>query len=243
MFQEGFLDRLTPQTRGDVLREARTVTVRRATPLFLAGDEGASAYVVLRGAVKLTRRDLEGRECGVAIALPGRVVGAGTMLQRSRHRHDAIACTRGTALVLTPQLFERVAGRFDGARALAGEMAIWTDILEDAAAERTARVSTRVAGRILELADAIGRDGSNGRYLDVPVPFSELAELAAMSRETMSKTLHRFRRDGLIDLRGRTLRIRRRDVLERIRCGERAAGPCRSAGGADPARYLSRSAS
>lgn len=241
MLQEGFLDRLTPRMRGDVLGTARPMPLLRGTPLFLTGDEASCAYVVTRGAVKLTRHDLDGRECGLAIALPGRMVGASALLQKARHRHDAVASTRGSALVLTSQLFERILARPEGAPAVASEMASWSDIFEDAAGERTARVSTRVAGRLLELADAMGRDGSNGRYLDVPVPFSELAELAAMSRETMSKTLHRFRRDGLIDLRGRTLRIRRRDVLERIRCGERASGPCRSTDAEDPA--LSRSSS
>jgi len=232
MPRDGFLEGLPARAREEVTMTARSVAFRPGQKLFLAGETPACAYVVGQGVVKLIHRDLEGREAILAMCFAGQVVGAGAMLLGTKHRHDCYGATRGNALVLTRDLLERIVSEGAAARVLAAELARWAQRFEDAAIERTSKVSARVAGRLLDLADAIGTDGEQGRYLELPMPYADLARLSATSRETVSKTLHRFRREGLIDFRGRTMRIQRPDMLQRIRCGARASEPCRSADGA-----------
>jgi CRP-like cAMP-binding protein len=54
----------------------------------------------------------------------------------------------------------------------------------------------------------------------------DLGRLAGISRESTCKALRSFQSQGLLDYRGRRLRILRPDVLERIRCtGRMARGP------------------
>jgi CRP/FNR family transcriptional regulator len=224
MPRDGFLESLPERARAEIASAARTICFRRGETLFLAGDAPSSAFLITQGVVKLIHRDIEGREAILAVCFPGRLVGAGAALVAETHRHDAYGASRGTALLLTADLIERlVASDVGAARAVAVEMARWSQRFEDAAVERTSRVAARVAGRLLDLSDAIGRDGENGRYVEMPMPYADLARLSASSRETVSKTLHRFRREGLIDFRGRTMRIQRPDMLQRIRCGARAS--------------------
>ena len=224
----GFLEALPSATREEIASYAHRLTLGHGERLFLTGDEPACAYVVLRGVVKLVHGDAEGREMILAVGFPGQVVGLGSLLLGEHHRHDAYALGSSSALALTADALDRIlAGGPAAARVVNAELARWSQRFEDAAIERGSRVSARVAGRLLDLAAAIGTDGEKGRYVEMPMPFADLARLSATSRETVSKTLHRFRREGLIDFRGRTMRIQRPDMLERIRCGARASEPSR----------------
>ena len=228
MPRDGFLEALPAAARDEITSSARSVAFQRGGKLFLTGDEPVCAYLVVRGVAKLIHGDEQGREMILAVCFPGQIVGLSALLLGQVHRHDAYGAAAGTALVMTTDTIERVTAKSpDAARAVSVELARWTQRFEDAALERNSRVSARVAGRLLDLADAIGTDGEKGRYVQMPMPFADLARLSATSRETVSKTLHRFRREGLIDFRGRTMRIQRPDMLQRIRCGARASGPSR----------------
>ena len=228
MPRDGFLEALPTAARQEIESRARTLTFGHGDRLFLTGDDPVCAFVVLRGVVKLVHGDSEGREMILAVGFPGRVVGLGALLLGECHRHDAYAMGRASALALTSDTIDRLLTQGAAfARVVNVELARWAQRFEDAAIERGSRVSARVAGRLLDLAAAIGTDGEKGRYVEMPMPFADLARLSATSRETVSKTLHRFRREGLIDFRGRTMRIQRPDMLERIRCGARASEPSR----------------
>jgi CRP-like cAMP-binding protein len=112
-----------------------------------------------------------------------------------------------------------------GALELARAMAQRTRWLCDAALERsTATVPARLAGRLLDLADLLGRVDRGAIEMELPLAQEDLGSLAGMCRESACKTLRTFKRQGLLDYRGRRLRILRPDALERIRCSGRRTG-------------------
>jgi CRP-like cAMP-binding protein len=89
----------------------------------------------------------------------------------------------------------------------------------DAAVERSAgSVAARLAGRLLDLADALGQVGEGCVELELPLAQDDLGRLAGMSRESACKTLRHLQAAGVLAYRGRRLRILRPDALERIRC-------------------------
>ena len=93
----------------------------------------------------------------------------------------------------------------------------------DTAMERTSsEISGRLAGRLLDLADILGRVNDGAVEMEVPLAQTDLGRLAGMCRESTCKTLRKFKAQGVVDYRGRKLRILRPDVLEKIRCAGRA---------------------
>jgi CRP-like cAMP-binding protein len=89
--------------------------------------------------------------------------------------------------------------------------------------ERTSsEVPARLAGRLLDLGDLLGRIHQGALEIDLPVAQGDLGRLAGISRESTCKALRSFKSQGLLDYRGRRLRILRPDALERIRCAGRA---------------------
>jgi CRP-like cAMP-binding protein len=137
---------------------------------------------------------------------------------------DAVAATRVGVIALdSSALCEMLEQNPHAALALARGMAKQMRWLYATTLERTSsEVAARLAGRLLDLADLLGRIQKGALEMDLPVAQGDLGRLAGISRESTCKALRRFQSQGLLDYRGRRLRILRPDALERIRCAGRA---------------------
>ena len=201
---------------------ARTVSRRleRGEHLYMAGDREPRAHFLLRGLMKLSARTYEGDESILFLGLPGELLGEVAALDDLGQPVDAVAAVPSEVLGIDADLLVDVLERnAPAALALARQLARRTRWMCDAALERAAGdVTARLAGRILDLADLLGRIESGAVEFDLPLPQHELGSLAGMCRESACKTLRRFKKDGVVDYRGRRLRILRPDALERIRC-------------------------
>ena len=221
------LDPLTPDERERLLGRAVERRLLRGEALAFAGAPAERVHVVTGGVLKLVGRDAEGAETILGLCLPGEVAGAVAALDARPHPHDYIAATVVTALGVDAALFTEVLARSPQAclaltRLLTGRVR-W---LCDATLERTsAGVQSRLAGRLLDLADMLGRPHGSAIHVELPFPQRDLGGLAGMCRESACKTLSRWKAEGTVDYSGRRLRILRPDVLSRIRCAGRGAAP------------------
>ena len=202
---------------------------RRAVPrrlvagerLYLAGERSNRTHVVVSGAVKLVARDLQGREAIVCLALPGEIIGDWAAIDGGPQPLDAVAAIKTLVVGFDATLFVEVLARSPAAAlALARAMARRMRWISDAAVQRTVGdVPARLAGSLLDLAGALGANRRGALEVELPVRQGDLARLSGMCRESACKTLSSFRSRGLLEYRGRRLRILRPDVLEAIRCG------------------------
>jgi CRP-like cAMP-binding protein len=174
--------------------------------------------------IKLLARSGEGHATILCLARPGDVLGEISALDGGPQPHDAIAATRCVVLGLDTDLLLEVLGRDPAAGlAVARAMARRMRWLCEATLERsTGTVPARLAGRLLDLGALLGRSHGEAIDIDLPLAQEDLGRLAGMCRESTCKALRSFKRDGLLDYRGRRLRILRPDALERIRCQGRA---------------------
>ena len=197
--------------------------------LAFAGETPGRVHVVVSGVLKLVGRDFDGAETILGLCVPGDVAGALAALDGRPLPYDYVAATPAVVVGLDALLFAEVLARNPAAavemtRVLAARVR-W---LCDAALERTsAHVPSRLAGRLLDLAELLGRVRGDGIDVDLPFPQRDLGRLAGMCRESACKTLSRWKSQGTVDYRGRRLRILRPDVLYRIRCAGRDAEPSR----------------
>ncbi|MDQ3878223.1 MAG: Crp/Fnr family transcriptional regulator [Actinomycetota bacterium] len=193
--------------------------------LHLEGEPSdGRIHIVLAGVIKLSARDADGRETILGLAFEGDLLGDVAALGRGTHPYDAVAAIPSSLLGVDADLFfSHVLRHPDAARALASSLAERTSRIAQAAAERsTSEVPARLASRLLELAELLGRMHGDSIELELPFAQEELGRLAGMCRESACKTLRRFQRQGILDYRGKKLRIFRPDSLERIRCAGRA---------------------
>jgi CRP/FNR family transcriptional regulator, cyclic AMP receptor protein len=209
---------------------------RRLDPgdiLHLSGDSRPRLHLVTKGVVKLSARDGEGRETIVGLAIRGDLVGELAALDDLCQPADAIAATRVEAFTLDADSMRAVLEENPRvALALARGMAKQMRWLYATTLERTSsEVTGRLAGRLLDLGDLLGRIERGALEIDLPVAQGDLGRLAGVSRESTCKALRSFQSQGLLDYSGRRLRILRPDLLERIRCAGRTQ---RTTNGAAP---------
>ena len=213
------LESLVPSDRARLLERAVPRALRRGQSLYLAGESVRRAYVVDTGVLKLSARNLQGRSTILGLALPGDIVGDVGALDGRPQPLDALAATRCDVLGIDADLLlEMVARTPSAALEVARSLARSLRCIYGSAAERTTGTcSARLAGRLLDLADALGRPRTWGLEVDLPLAQEDLGQLAGMSRESTCKTLRTFKRAGLLDYRGRRLHILRPQALENIR--------------------------
>ena len=211
--------------------EDRALLAERAIPrrldpgdiLFLAGERSTRVHVLTRGLMKLSARDGDGRETILGLAVPGELVGELPVLDGLPQPLDAVASIASDVVGLDGAALGAVIARNPRAcMELARGVVARSRWMSETALERSgAEVPSRLAGRLLDLADMIGRVDDGAIELAVAMPQADLAGLAGMCRESACKTLTKFRRRGVVEYRNKKLRILRPDLLERIRCGAR----------------------
>jgi CRP-like cAMP-binding protein len=176
------------------------------------------------GVIKLVARDSEGAETIIGLCVSGDLVGEVPALDGLPQPTDAVAATVCEVLSLDSS---ELAGALDRNPAAAIEVAAslaarlrWAG---DCVVERTAfTVPSRLAGRLLELADLLGTIDGGTVVLDIPLSQTDLGRMAGMCRESACKALGRFAEQGLVCYEGRRLRLLRPDLLEKVRCQGRA---------------------
>jgi CRP-like cAMP-binding protein len=215
---------LTPGQRSRVLDRGIKRRFVAGDVLHLSGDSRPRLHLVTTGVFKLSARDGEGRETIVGLAITGDLIGEVAVVDDLGQPADAIAVTRAEALALDAGcLLTILEENARAALALSRGMAKQMRWLYATTLERTSsEVPARLAGRLLDLGDLLGRIQQGALEIDLPVAQGDLGRLAGISRESTCKALRSFKSQGLLDYRGRRLRILRPDALERIRCAGRA---------------------
>ena len=214
------IESLPARERERLLNRSIARTLHAGQRLYMAGDRARRAHFVVRGVIKLTARDADGNETILGLAVPGELIGEVAAVDHLPQPMDAVAATHTELIGIDADLLlEVLQSNARAALEIARLLAQRNRWMSETALERTSsEVPARLAGRLLDLADLLGRVERGAIEMDLPLGQGDLGRLAGMCRESACKTLVRFRKAGLLEYRGRKLRILRPDALERIRC-------------------------
>jgi CRP/FNR family transcriptional regulator, cyclic AMP receptor protein len=182
---------------------------KRGNIVVLEKESGAALFVIISGKVKVVRTDEEGREVILSMFGPGEFFGEMSLLDGLARSASVVAVSKSELFMIHRRDFLESLHQFPAIGiALLAEMAmrlrkadmqIKSLSLKDAAG--------RVANVLLILADDVGvfRKGKV-EIDDLPLQ-QDVANMAGTSRETVSRMLHEFVREGSIHLKGNKLTI------------------------------------
>lgn len=195
------LDQVDDATRLAMIAAGRTSEVSAGTFVVLEGDPGTDVYLVLDGLVKVVKTSTDGDISFLALCRPGTIVGELAMLTGAERSSSLQAVEPSTLVRIGNETFERLlTDHPDLAHALLAEIAARirasTLQIHDLA---NADAATRVAARLVELAEDIADDGDERIRLSLPISQEELADWAGLSRAGAVKALRSLRTDGLIE--------------------------------------------
>ncbi len=200
--------------------EERTVMreIRRKEVLYLPGDAGDRVYLLKRGVVKISTLTDDGKEIILALMRPGEVFGEESVLEDAPRDHMAEAYEDALICVIARQ-------DFLGMLRAHPEMAFKvTKLVGFRLKTLRNRVEgllfkgapARLAQTLLDLARDHGIKDDEGVLLPLKLSQQDLASLIGVTRESVNLALADFRGRGLVEMEGRSLRLRRPEELRAL---------------------------
>ncbi|HWI61089.1 MAG TPA: Crp/Fnr family transcriptional regulator [Symbiobacteriaceae bacterium] len=187
-----------PQSSQDaLLQAARLRTFRKGSVLFSQGEEPRAIFFVEKGLVKWHKVSEDGNEQILQVVEPGQAVGLVALLDRKPYIAAATVMEDATVWELTVSEFDRLVMAHPevalGVMQLLGDGVRW--LLEHVHAMTNRSAHERVASVLIRKAEPT-KEGSRV----IPLTHQEIAHLAGMARETVSRVLSDFQRRGAVRL-------------------------------------------
>jgi CRP/FNR family transcriptional regulator, cyclic AMP receptor protein len=198
---QSLLSGLPEHLLGELFERAKLVPLRSDDVLFLAGESGDGCYRIADGLLKVTMVSRSGNERILAFLGPGHIVGELSIID-SLPRSASVVAVRPTKLsFLSRAAFEEFAQRhpevYKSLVTLLAARLRGTD--GTIAAGSFLPVRGRVACTLLELAENFGQDVGSGRIvIRQKIGQSDLAAMAGIARENLSRVLNEWKRRKLI---------------------------------------------
>lgn len=192
---------LSDTERKALARAGRMRHLRRGEMLFAAGDEETACATLVKGALKVRSINEDGTERILALVHPAGFVGE---LFTPFAHHDIVALADSDLCV-----FARgdMTGAVEQHPRLA--QALLRRSQEDlhAARELLALSGRSAAGKVATLLRGMAEAASDSpchpaRHFELPLTRGEMADILGLTIETVSRSLTRFERDGILRRKG-----------------------------------------
>lgn len=190
---------LTDRESDTILDLMHEKTLGKGAAVFHQGDSGGGLYLLLAGSVKISRTGRDGRDVTVAVLHEGNFFGEMSLIDGQPRSASATTTQTTRLLMLDREHFQRYV--LSQARIVAKMLRELSKRLR--AADQTIEnlALSSVHDRLFCLLGHLGRRSplKDGKGLIERAPtHQELAELVGSSRETVTRTLAAFEREGLI---------------------------------------------
>ena len=197
----GILPNLPIQFSGRLLANAKPQSLAERDVLFQAGDVADGCYRLEQGLLKVSIASPQGDERILTILGPGSIVGELAIIDGLPRSATVVAIRDCRLSFISREAFVSCLREYPE---------IYSDLVatlvsrlreadEAMAAASFLTVKARVARALLELAEHLGRETESGRIVILhKIRQSDIAAMAGVARENVSRTLTDLKRRGLI---------------------------------------------
>jgi len=197
-----------------------TISLPAQASLFTQGEDAKCLYLICGGYLKLTAGRLEDRQMIVRVAGPGSMLGLYAVLSHGVYEVSAESLTPAQ---LRPVERERFLGFLRShkeaqMRAVQCICQEYRFALQDACRVALAEtVAARLGRLLLELANQIGEHlNDGGSRFPLLLTHEEMASMVCTTRETVTRTLGQFRKDGWISIEDSLITLHQPDRLQSL---------------------------
>jgi CRP-like cAMP-binding protein len=204
----------------DLFASGRPVSLKPDQSLFFAGDASDGCYRLDEGLLKVGIVTASGSERILAILGPGAIVGELSMLDGAPRSASVEALRESKLRFISSAVFQAFAEAHPelyrhGMMLLARRLRTTNEAL---VAATFVSLKGRVARVLLSLAEAFGQDVGNERLLiRQKITQSDLAAMAGISRENVSRILSHWMRDKAVSRLAGYYCLENRDAIARER--------------------------
>ena len=198
---DNVLSGLPKELLHQLFAEARLHHLKSGNTLFKAGEAGDGCYRIEKGLVKIAIESSHGEERIITLLGPEAIVGELAMIDGLPRSASVVAVTDCSLFFISRKRFQAHTEKHpEIADYLMRTLARRLREADDALAAATfLTVKGRVARALLNLAEYVGHDDGDGHIqLRHRLNQADLAAMAGVARENVSRTLSEWRRRDLV---------------------------------------------
>jgi CRP/FNR family cyclic AMP-dependent transcriptional regulator len=190
---------------------------KKNVTIFHFDDPGNAMFILKSGLVKVTIEDQDGREIIIRMLYPTDFFGEMSLIDNMPRSATVTTQEPSEALIIYREQFLELIEKspkllLNMTAVLSRRLRRVNELIRSLA---FFDVYGKVARVLLTLATEKGRATERGTVIDLRLTQQELAELAGMSRETMTRTLRDFQQAGVVRIESGIITILAFDMLER----------------------------
>ncbi len=197
-----------------------TIALPAQASLFTQGEDARCLYLICDGYIKLTAGPADDRRMIVRVAGPGSILGLYAVLSHGVYEVSAESLTTAQLRPVERERFLTFLRSHKEAQMRAVQCICqeYRFALQDACRIALSEtVAARLARLLLELAHQIGEHIAGSEYcFPLLLTHEEMASMTSTTRETVTRTLGQFRKDGWISIEDSIVTIHRPDRLQHL---------------------------
>jgi len=189
-----------------------TISLPSQASLFTQGEDARCLYLICSGYLKLTAGRSDDRQMIVRVAGPGSMLGLYAVLSHGVYEVSAQSLTAAQLRPVERDRFLSFLRSHKEAQLRAVQCICqeYRFALQDACRIALAEtVAARLAKLLVELAHQIGQHNDNGEFkFPLLLTHEEMASMTCTTRETVTRTLGQFRKEGWISIEDSMVTLR-----------------------------------
>jgi CRP/FNR family transcriptional regulator, polysaccharide utilization system transcription regulator len=211
-----FFEGLTPEQTTLLNEYSNIITLSKSEVLFKEGEVPTGLYTILRGKIKVYRTGNEGKEQIVRLNNVGDIVGYRALIGHDDYKSGAATLEETQVCFIPKEIVLRVME--DNILIYKRIIQLLSDDLKYAEQKikelAQKPVRERVADALLQLKNKYGYE-KDGITINISMSREELANLVGTATETLIRILSDFKKDKMIDLDHRKIKVLMLENLER----------------------------
>jgi CRP/FNR family transcriptional regulator len=191
--------------------------IRNRTSLYRENDPFRNVYTILAGSFKTIVRHPDGRNQVTGFQLSGDTLGLDGV-HTSHHTWEAVAIEDSRVCIIPFYLLELLCSEFKAIQQHVHRMMSGEIVRESALMMLLGTMSAdqRLAAFLLNMSDCLNIRGYSPVQFNLRMTRDEIGSYLGMKLETVSRMFSKFQLDGLVDTRGKMIRILDLDGLSRV---------------------------
>jgi CRP-like cAMP-binding protein/ActR/RegA family two-component response regulator len=203
------------QELSKAIAQRKMRSIKKKQVIYYEGDAIAGIYLVLRGKVKTFKLTPDGRELMVGIYTEDQYFGIPSLLLNEPHAETAEAMEDSTICMLPKELMEELLNKYpDIGRQF---IKILSNNLLDREQQLLQLAYFSVRKRLAEVLIRLYKQEQSSDPLNIKVSRDNLAALAGMATETVSRILSDFKSENIIERKGSLIQILNLQMLQEMK--------------------------
>jgi len=195
--------------------ESKVRQVKNKQVIYYEGDRVAGIYLVISGNVKTFKVAEDGRELLTSMFGPNEYFGLPAMLSGEEYKETAEAIGKASICLLPKNMIEDLIGKYPDVASKFIKLLSKNVLYKEEQLLRLAYHSVRK--RMAEVLIHLKTKSGNGDLSSINLSREDLAGMAGIASETVSRVLSDFKQEGLISRSVGQLRILNVDKLEKMK--------------------------